>query len=515
MRRAAPGGLLLGAAFLSPWLGALVLAGFVPVLGALDARARGPRPLRGAFATGWIAGFAFYLVGAYWLVMLNGVAITVPWLKYPGWLAAAAYLALYAGLAGVLAVAAHRRSGAPLGLTFAAAWMVAEQLRGAGELGFPWFQPGYALASFAPAVQVASLGGAGLVTLLVLAANGLAWHAWRGVRAGRTPAGLLAALAFVLLFPLAWGAAALRAAPQTAPDAPQVVLVQPNIPGEMKWSGRHTTEILVRFARLTTAAVGDTPAVAVFWPETATGSYLRRAVDQTLRVSGLAARLHTPIFTGFPDARIAPGGEVRYENAAGFFPPDGSLPEPYAKRHLVPFGERMPFQSWIPGLRDVQLGQAEWSPGDRWTLFPSAAGPFACLICFESIFPDQARGFVRRGARWLVNVTNDEWFGPGAALEQHAAMGRLRTIEHHVPLVRVANTGITMVIDANGRTVARLPEWREGTLRVPLPATGPPTPYTSLGDWPFPLAAIVLAACLAVRRSQVAAAPPALGDAAH
>jgi len=156
----------------------------------------------------------------------------------------------------------------------------------------------------------------------------------------------------------------------------------------------------------------------------------------------------------------------------------------YAKRHLVPFGERMPFQAWLPMLGKLDLGQAEWAAGDSSVLFPSAAGPFSCLICFEAIFPDLAREDVRAGARWLVNVTNDEWFGNSAALHEHASMALFRAAENRVPLARCANTGITLVADAYGRIVRRLPAFETSVLVVPLPLPARPSWYARLGDWP-------------------------------
>jgi apolipoprotein N-acyltransferase len=132
-------------------------------------------------------------------------------------------------------------------------------------------------------------------------------------------------------------------------------------------------------------------------------------------------------------------------------------------------------------------------------LLPGPGGPrdsLAVLICFESIFPDLARQDVRAGARVLVNITNDEWFGNGAALQQHAAMAPFRAVEHRVPLLRCANTGITAVIDAWGHWTARLPVFEPAVLVAPLPSAGRPTLYTAVGDWPGMLAAI--AACVLV-----------------
>jgi apolipoprotein N-acyltransferase len=300
------------------------------------------------------------------------------------------------------------------------------------------------------------------------------------------------------LLPWTWGVRVLDAAPRGR--GPAIALIQGNIPGEMKWSGRHQREILATFVRLTEQAAADTsrPAIAI-WPETATGSWLRKQPDQVAVMAALAARTGVRVFSGFADYEAGPRGALRSYNAAGVFGPGGAEVERYAKRHLVPFGERMPFQWLIPRIGRIDLGQAEWTPGSAAVLFPSTAGPFACLVCFESIFPDLAREDVRRGARWLVNVTNDEWFGNSAALTQHAAMAVFRAAENRVPLARCANTGLTLVVDAHGRVVARLPVFREGVLVASLPVPGAPTAYGRLGDWPG-IAAIAAVLLLAVGR---------------
>jgi len=171
-------------------------------------------------------------------------------------------------------------------------------------------------------------------------------------------------------------------------------------------------------------------------------------------------------------------------NANRLYDPQGRLVGTYAKRHLVPFGERMPFQWLVPALGHVDFGQAEWRPGTDDVLFAGGTGRFGCLICFEAIFPDLARRDVNNGATWLVNVTNDEWFGNSAALYQHAAMAVFRAVENHVPLARSANTGLTLVTDAYGRIVAQAPVWRPEILVARLASPGPRTPYTRFGDWP-------------------------------
>lgn len=497
--RLALSGALLGLAFLPLPLGFLAWFALVPLLDALDERVRGGGGAAAGFRAGWTFGAVFFLVGMHWIARLSDVAITVPWLKYPAWIAAAAYLALFPALACGLAAWLARRSGAPLAWTFPPAFTAVELLRGSGELGFPWFQAGYTQHAYTAPLQLASLGGVTLVTVWVLALNVLAWRAV----AGRARARAALGAALVLLLPWVWGARVLDAAPRAG--GPAVALVQGNIPGEKKWSGTHQAEILDTFLVLTARAAAATPRPALaIWPETATGSWLSRQPEQAVAVSALVARTGVPVFSGYPDFDVGPDGRTRSYNAAGLFTGAGLPEERYAKRHLVPFGERMPFQWLLPAFGRLELGQAEWTPGRDGVLFPSAAGPFSCLICFESIFPDLAREDVRRGARWIANITNDEWFGNSAALYQHAAMAVFRAAENRVPVARVANTGLTVMVDPYGRITARLPVFREGVALAALPPPGPPTPFGRIGDWPSWLA---LAACAVLAAGRVARGP--------
>ena len=464
----------------------------MPLLFALEDAATAPRPQRTAWNTGYLFGLVFFLISVHWIARLSDVAITVPWLKYPAWIAAALYLAIFPGVACALATWLSRRSGSTLAATFVPAWLAMEVGRGSGELGFPWFQPGYTQSAMVPILQMASLGGVTLVTAWVLLVNVLLW---RALSPGTGSRALFAAGALIALaLPWAYGSKVLAAAAPAPGPRPAIALIQGNIEGEIKWSGRHQREILDRFLALSREAMRRAPRPAlVVWPETATGSYLRRQLDQTLEVARFAHDERVGLFSGFADYRIDSTGTTRYFNAAGIFDPDGTPGEVYAKRHLVPFGERMPFQWLLPQLGRIELGQAEWTPGTGSVLFPGPGGKFACLICFESIFPDLSREDVRRGARWLLNVTNDEWFGNSAAIGQHAAMAVFRAVENHVPLARCANTGLTMMVDAHGRVRDRLPLLTAAVQVGELPPPGAPTLYTRVGDWPGFLALVTVA----------------------
>ncbi len=486
---AAASGLALGAAFLPRVPGVLAWVALVPLLLALERRAAGGR-MRSCFALGFVGGVVFFLIGTHWIALLNDVALTIGWLKYLGWLLGSLYLAVYWGLAAWLAGVLSRRSGVPARWTFAATMVLVEELRGSGDLGFPWFQPGYTQHEVLPILQLASLGSVTLVTLWLLLVNAALVSVVRTRRAAAAVPALL-----LLALPLAWGS--LELSRRQAPEGPLVALVQGNIPGEIKWAGTHQQQILDTFVSLSDSVARVARPRLVIWPETATGTYLRRNPAQSVAVARLAARIGAPVLMGFAHWTYGPDGKPLTWNAAGTWNPDGSLSPVYAKRHLVPFGERVPFQALIPALGRWDLGQAEWQPGVGTKLFPGPGGPdgqvqpLAVLICFESIFPDLARHDVRAGARGLVNITNDEWFGDGAALAQHAAMAPFRAVEHHVPLLRCANTGVTAVVDAHGVVTARLPTFEPGVLTSPMPAAGARTPFTRFGDWPGVLVALV------------------------
>ena len=491
MKQALASGALLGLAFVPGVPGVVAWFALIPLLLALERRVEDPkRGPRSWFALGYAGGAVFFLIGTHWIALLSDVALTIGWIKYLGWLLGGLYLALYWGAATLLAGWLSRRSRIAARWTLVPAFLVLEELRGSGELGFPWFQPGYTQHAILPVLQLASLGSVTLVSAWLLLVNAAGAWAWRS--RGRAA---FAALAALLVLPLLWGALVLRG--RRPPSGPPVALVQGNIAGEIKWSGQHTAEILQAFVSLSDSTASAHPSWVV-WPETATGTYMRRDPLQSLGVAQLAARLRAPVFSGFAHWSYGADGRPVVWNAAGLWRPDGSVSPVYAKRHLVPFGERVPFQWLVPALGKWDLGQAEWRPGSGPVLFAGPTGDSAsALICFESIFPDLARRDVRRGSRLLVNITNDEWFGNGAALQQHAAMAPFRAVEHHVPLLRCANTGLTEVIDGYGVVTAKLPVFVSRVLVAPVPEPGRPTLYTRAGDWPGVLAALLVLALAA------------------
>jgi apolipoprotein N-acyltransferase len=434
-----------------------------------------PRRAGESFRLGYATGLVFYALGLHWILFLSKVAVTVSWIMYPAWLAAAGYLALFPALAALLASFAHRRAGVPIAIAWPLAWLGLEWLRSQGELGFPWFHIGYTQWNVLPVLQLATWSGVSAVGVFVALVNGLALAAGRAQGRSRW--------AFTL------GAALLVLAPFIVVRIPApedgtipIGLVQGNVPGSIKWSGKHEDQVLSKFMLLSREA-RERGARFVLWPETSTGSYLRQNLDQRMRLQAFVDSLGIAILAGYPDYRFTGPKTYLSWNAAGVFWPNTGLGPQYGKIHLVPFGERMPFQSLIPAIGKLELGQAEWTPGTDPSPLPTPLGPAGVLVCFESIFTDPARAEVLRGATWLVNITNDEWFDRSGALSQHAAMAVFRAVEHRVPLARCANTGLTFLVDPWGRRTVPPAIFTDAVVVAPLAqAAHAHTPFTRYGD---------------------------------
>jgi apolipoprotein N-acyltransferase len=318
-----------------------------------------------------------------------------------------------------------------------------------------------------------SVHGLTLATLLVVATPAL------GRRA-------MAAAAGGLVLWMAAGAARLAlAVPGPAPGL-QVVLVQGNVPQGLKWDRQFVVETFEHYLALTRDAVARTPGpLVVVWPETASPFLLEQ--DPNARAAIAAAAGGAPALVG--SVRFDAAGRPRNSLMALTGP--GPVAALYDKWHLVPFGEYQP--GWFPlPIQVVPGGGFAAGPGPA-TLHVRGLPPVGPLICYEAIFPGQV---VRESDRpdWMVNVTNDAWFGNSSGPRQHLAAARLRAVEEGLPLLRAANTGISAGFDALGRELGRLGMDRAGVLELPLPGALPATLFARVGlCLPLGLAALVLA----------------------
>jgi apolipoprotein N-acyltransferase len=495
----------LSAAALPPvYLVPLLVPAFVALAWMLD----GTATRQGAFWLGWAFGLGQFAAGLYWI----GIAFFVDAEKH-AWMMPIAVLGLSAGLAifpGLAALAARalpvgwgaRTAAAwPRALALAAAWCALEWLRGAILTGFPWNLMG-SVWSFHPAPQQAAAlaGGWGLSLVTVLAAALPAALGWARGRAAWTPV-----LAAALLVATLAGGGALRLAAAPGPGEAVVEgvalrLVQPGIPQHLKWRDDLRRQHVRDQVRLSRGAGFDS-RTHVIWPETAVPFFLpRQGGPELRRALASAAPADGALITGAPRVTQGPDGQQRLHNGLIALGPDGQTLASFDKFHLVPFGEYVPLRNWLP-VDKITPGRVDFSPGPGPRNLEVPGVPaFSPLICYEAIFP---REVVRPGTRpgWLLNVTNDAWFGRSSGPYQHLASARLRAVERGLPLVRAANTGISVIVDPWGRTLRRLGLGETGVLDGPLPrALAQPTPYSRIGDWGFAaLLAAAVAAALAGR----------------
>jgi apolipoprotein N-acyltransferase len=511
---AAAAGLLLAAAFPKPGL-----AGFGWVApGLLLAAAMGARGAT-AFRVGYVAGLAHFLASLYWLLF-----IPVRFAPVAGWLALAAYLALYPAFWVWLCwklypsrldapaviplldefLAAKRWSRLRWTVACAALWVAGEMVRGRLLSGFPWNLLGASQYRMLPLTQIASLTGVYGVSFLM---------AWFSVSLIGTVAALVrqpekrqtwsAELALPILAFMASATYGMRQIFKASPAAPtlKVALVQPSIPQKTIWDPHESAQRLQQVLALSEAALTNQPDLLV-WPEAAVPSLFRWDTNvyggSTLydAVTGLARRHRVWMVIGADDA--APNPEASdgadYFNASFLISPGGEIAGIYRKRRLVIFGEYVPLARWLPFLRKFTGVTGDFTPGTAPVPFrlDTLRATTSVLICFEDIFPHGTREHLENDTDFLLNLTNNGWFGESAAQWQHAANASFRAIENGLPLVRCANNGLTCWVDAQGRmNEVRFPGtsdiYRSGVkvAHVPLLAGNRrmPTFYQRHGDW--------------------------------
>jgi apolipoprotein N-acyltransferase len=448
--------------------------------------ALGPRLKCGAL-TGFWFGFGFFLAGLYWVAE---AFLVEPWRH--GWLipfvmtALPAGMALFFAAAGALAMAMWR-PGAARVFALAFAFGLAEYARGHVLTGFPWNLIGYGLLANGPLMQLAALFGVyalSVIAVLLFAAPAAIWSAQPGFNKGT------AALAAILLAGLGLGAVwGERRLANASFDKTEVRLriVQADIDQAEKWRPENSVEIFDDYLDLTDSE-GLEDINLVIWPETALPFYLADT-SEALTAIGDALPQGTSLLVGAGrlvdkwDASGALTSEHVY-NSLLLIDDQGRVRGSYDKIHLVPFGEYLPFQDFLESLGFMQLtgvrGGFSSGTGPRFFAIPGAP-PASPLICYEIIFPDDVTDPSMRPG-WLLNITNDAWFGSSAGPYQHFHQAQVRAVEQGLPVVRAANTGISAVIDPWGRVLAEIGLGEKGLIDAALPKVGPPTLFVRLGN---------------------------------
>ena len=446
-----------------------------------------PHPKKRAFWLGWWFGLGHFTAGLYWITY----ALTLDMATF-GWLipfclfGIPAILAVFIGGSFVL-TALWPYGGLSRAFAFAAFWIGVEWLRGYLFTGFPWNLTGYAWAFSPEMAQIASFSGVyGLSLITLLLAISLQYLVSRNTFQRIIVFTLY--LAVALLF--VWGRGRLHA-PDVIPSPPHAIrLVQPNIPQTLKWDPAQR-EAHFRTLLTMTASPSALPLKAVIWPESAVPFFLEQQPFRRI-VIGEALPRDSLLLTGADRRKPLGISPIRVWNSLIVLDTRGEIMAYYDKTHLVPFGEYLPFRNLLnkifgPNiLKNMTAGTLDFTPGEGPCCHSLPAGfpSFTGLVCYEAIFPGSIVNPSHPRPSWLVNVTNDGWYGKTSGPYQHLESARFRAIEEGIPLVRVANSGISAVFDAYGQTVGSLALHTKGTLDVFLPSPTRIVPvYARWGDW--------------------------------
>jgi len=450
----------------------------------------------------WQAALVAFLYGAayaglylHWVSVIPGF----PALAYP---LVVAYIALYYAAFGVVYVRCKRDLPVPMVLLAPLLWVAFEFVRvNAGFLAVPGGVLGHTQYREIPIIQVASLASAYGVSFIIVAANAaltqlLLWiiegrhpSGTRQVSAGRVVTSAMLTLAVVVLV-YAWGMA--RIAQYAGNERPlmKAAVIQGNISQQDKTDYRRYQGVLDTHLSLSRAVVGKSPDL-IIWPETAVPGYLRVTSAGSRAILDLADELDTPLLLGSSTStKVADKKQVNRElrNTAFLVDKHASIVAEYDKQFLVPFSEyipmegRVPWPSWLTGERD------SYKVGNASTIFELDGTAFGNVICWEGLFPEPFRYFVKQGAQFMVNLTNEAWFDGSQAPRQFLAMTVFRAVENGVSVIRSANTGISALIDPTGRIRAKIADddgndlMVAGTMTVDVPAPMAMTFYTRYGD---------------------------------
>lgn len=444
--------------------------------------AQGARNKKQSFLTGWAFGCGYFITGLYWIsaalfvdIALWGWVLPLSLVAGPALLALATY--------AFIPLLAHRWRHAPVlhAIVFCTGWAAIEWLRGHLFTGFPWNLPGYMWQFVLPVMQLSSVIGIYGLTLMTLL-----WAALPVLRENRRAAAAVLA-SFVLA--AVWGGARLWLNPTMTTDAPLVRIVQANIPQTAKWDRDTERRNIEKHALLSDPAA---PADVVIWPETAlTSDPLMAPAIGAIAASGLPAGSFGIMGSLRVSADADAPDRPRFHNSVYLVDSAQQVLGHYDKFHLVPFGEYIPYREQLnltpiaAGISNI--GDFTAGPGPQTLAGNARVPPFSPLICYEVIFPRAVTTPQGPRPQWLVNVTNDGWYGRSSGPYQHLEIARVRAIEEGLPLARAANTGISVMTDPLGRVTARLDLGESGAITTPLPHPLPPTLYSRYGDIPFGL----------------------------
>jgi apolipoprotein N-acyltransferase len=486
----------------------------IPLLFALENCSLGE-----SFRRGYIAGLVFFGATVWWVIYTTeGGAPFVAALS--GVVALVAFLALYFGAGGAWFSAVRKLLSKAdtdsawrnllVAIVSSAGWVTLEWIRGKFLFGgFGWNGLAITQHDAVPLIQFACFTGVYGVSALVCFLNFAFFQTIRRYMRNVGAEKPLRRLSWefyiaILLLCLAFmhGLHEIRAGRDIEPaKVLRLALIQGDIPQTLKFEPAQKPMILERYGSLTRKVIAMRPEL-IIWPETATPEPLQFDPESFALATNLAHEANAFLLTGTIDVTRFTTNQVEAFNGAILVRPDGSLGGIYHKIHLVPFGEYVPLRKIVPVLKWVTPITDSFERGDTFTLFEISGMRFGTVICFEDTLPEVCREFVRFGADFMVNLTNDAWFKTSPEAEMHLANAIFRCAETRRPLVRCTNSGVTCIVDQFGFVdpKTRLPAFTDGSLNCELAVPPPrePTFYTRHGDIFIGLSAAISGVALLV-----------------
>jgi apolipoprotein N-acyltransferase len=437
-----------------------------------------------SFKLGFLTGFISFLGIFYWIIIAVHTYGNIPLvISIPILLLLVGYLSLFIGAFAFLTRLIQLRMGIENILFVPVLWTALEYLRSFLLAGFPWAYLGHTQYLNLPFVQMADITGVYGLSFVILLVNTVLFTALRQWRKRTFPFKEVTFAVLVLLGFLIYGYLRMNDVDQEAARSPslKVGLVQGNIDQSIKWDESFQLETLKIYRRLSLKVAEGKPDL-IIWPETATPFFFQEEKKYQPLVLEIPENANAFLLFGTPFYK-ARGGKIDYYNSAFLVSPSKELIARYDKIHLVPFGEYIPLRKLLFFIESsIGEGIGNFKPGKGIVTLSLPQGKFGVLICFEIIFPDLCRRFVKEGADFLVTTTNDAWFGRTSAPYQHLSMATFRAIENRVFVARAANTGISAIIDPKGKVVKQgdifTEEAMSGTIRIMKNKTF----YTLYGD---------------------------------
>ncbi len=473
----------------------LAWVGLVPLFWAI----REKTPVRGA-VLGFISGFVFYVGVLYWIYNVLTEYGHLPSAAGVFFvLLLSAYLALYFSAFAFAVRWIRNKTDLPETLFAPPLWVSLEYIRGVLLSGFPWEFCGYSQYRFLSLIQISDITGVYGVSFLIILANVAIYRfsllagerSWGPAFREILAAGILVAGTGIYG---QWRLMDLSVEPRQDKYA-RISLIQGNIRQDVKWESGYQEETIKIYSHLTLETKDRRPDL-VIWPETAAPFFFQSPSNYQSRIFELTRQMGVPLLLGAP-AFDRQGARTHYFNSAFLISPEKKIIGRYDKIHLVPFGEYAPLSSVFEFTRDIIGAIGDFTPGTGVHNLSTPFGEFGVLICYEAIFPDLTRQFVNRGAQFLVNITNDAWFGKTSAPYQHLSMVAFRAVENRVPIARAANTGISALIESSGQIRAATDLFTRDSLSGTIQMGETKTFYTKYGDL-FAYACIGFTALLVV-----------------